>query len=299
MHTHWQLEENRSRRAVLFFRALPLGARRVPWIEAILPAALCMALASANGATPTTATGISPYKQDASLYTLSFQDEFDGNALDTGKWNDHIWYDPPSSTKDYGVSNGSLKIWPQADANGRFKERILTTAGKFAQTYGYFEMEAKLPIGAGCWPAFWLLNSDTPPGEPEIDIMEAYSGDKTGHWADEKQHPIRYGVSYYENGNGQPGKHDTQMPHTGDLSAGFHKYALKWEPDKLSFYFDGKLVHSAKVSMNRKMYILLDMQYGSASGPVDDTTPLGPGNAFEVKYVRAWKLKTYQEGERK
>ena len=229
--------------------------------------------------------------QDASQYTLVFEDEFNSSSLDTGKWNDHIWYDPPSSTKDYGVSNGSLKIWPQADANGQFKERILTTAGKFAQTYGYFEMEAKLPIGSGCWPAFWLLNSDSPPGEPEIDIMEAYSGDKTGYWADGNKHPIRYGASFYQNGANQQGLQGTQGVYTGDLSTGFHKYAVKWEPSKLSFYFDGKLVHSANVTMSRKMYILLDMQYGSASGPVDSTTPLGPNNSFEIKYVRAWKLK--------
>ena len=262
----------------------------MPWMEAILPAALCMALASANGATPAMSSGVSPYKQDASLYTLSFQDEFDGDCLDTGKWNDHIWYDPPSSTKDYGVGNGSLKIWPQADANGRFKERILTTAGKFAQTYGYFEMEARLPIGAGCWPAFWLLNSDAPPGEPEIDIMEAYSGDKTGYWADSNQHPIRYGATYYQNGNGQSGLQGTQAPYTGDLSTAFHKYGLKWEPNKLSFFFDGKLVYTANVTMSRKMYLLLDMQYGSASGSVTSSTPLGSGNSFEVNYVRAWTL---------
>lgn len=232
-----------------------------------------------------------PYMQDAALYALTFEDEFDGASLDKAKWNDHIWYEPSSSTKDYGVSGGTLKIWPQADASGKFNARILTTAGKFDQAYGYFEMEAKLPVGAGCWPAFWLLNSDSPPGEPEIDIMEAYPGDKTGYWADSKRHPIRYGVSYYQNGANQPGSQGKASSYTGDLSTAFHKYGVKWEPNKVSFYFDGKLVHSAEVSMTRKMYILLDMQYGSSSGPVDETTPLGSGNSFEISYVRAWQFK--------
>ncbi len=233
----------------------------------------------------------SPYQQDASLYTLTFRDEFDGTALSTSKWNDHIWYDPPSSTRDYGVEGGLLKIWPQADANGEYKERILTTKGKFEQTYGYFEMEAKLPVGAGLWPAFWLLNSDTPDtGEPEIDIMEAYSGGKTGYWADENKHPIRYDVSFYQNGNGKEGLSGSMEPYTGDLSTAFHKYAVKWEPTKISYYFDGKLVYTENVTMNRKMYVLVDMQYGSESGPVDSTTPLGPNNSFAINYVRAWKL---------
>ncbi|NEX62718.1 glycoside hydrolase family 16 protein [Noviherbaspirillum galbum] len=244
-----------------------------------------------------------PYGQEADNYVLSFRDEFDGDRLDASKWNDHIWYDKPRATHDFGVADGMLRIWPQPDENGEFKQRILTTARKFDQTYGYFEMEARLPTGAGCWPAFWLLNSDAPPGEPEIDIMEAYSGDKTGYWADARRRPIRYGVSYYQNGNGQPGPHATHAHHAGDLSSDFHKYGLKWEPDKLSFYFDGKLIHAASVRMNKRMYVLLNMQYGSASGPVDSTTPLGPKNAFEVKYVRAWKLAetkgaTASDGER-
>lgn len=242
-------------------------------------------------AAPAPSGDIGPYMQDASRYTLAFQDEFDGTSLDTSKWNDHIWYDPPSSTNDYGVSGGSLKIWPQPDASGRFNERILTTDGKYFQTYGYFEMEARLPVGAGVWPAFWLLNSDSPPGEPEIDVMEAYSGDKTGYWADGNQHPIRYGATYFQNGANQPGLQGTSAPFTGDLSTAFHKYAVQWEPDKVSFYFDGQLIYSANVSMPRRMYILVDLQYGSASGAADSTTPIGPGNAFEINYIRAWSFK--------
>ncbi len=245
--------------------------------------------------TPTATTkptsALAPYGQDASLYRLAFQDEFEGTSLDTGKWTDHIWYDPATSTNDYGVNGGSLKIWPQRNASGQFAERILVTDQKYYQTYGYFEMEAKLPIGAGSWPAFWLLNSDNPPAEPEIDIMEAYSGDTTGYWADANKHPIRYGATFFQNGANTSGLQKTEAPATGDLSTGFHKYAVKWEPNQLSFYFDGKLVSTSAVSMSKRMYILLDMQYGSASGSADDTTPTGPSNSFEVNYVRTWQFK--------
>ncbi len=34
---------------------------------------------------------------------------------------------------------------------------ILTTQNSFAQKYGYFEIRAKIPVGTGVWPAFWLL----------------------------------------------------------------------------------------------------------------------------------------------
>ncbi len=234
----------------------------------------------------------SPYLQDAAQYTLTFRDEFSGTAIDTRLWNDHIWYEPSAATRDHSVNNGLLKIWPQADANGEFKSRILTTDQRFSQAYGYFEMEAKLPIGRGVWPAFWLLNSETPEtGSPEIDIMEAYPGDDTGYWANANHHPTSFAASFYQNGNGHEGAKGTYKLDTGDLSAGFHKYAVKWEPNKISFYFDGKPFHSVDVSMNRKMYLLIDLQYGSASGKVDSTTPLGPNNSLEVNYIRAWQLK--------
>lgn len=233
-----------------------------------------------------------PYGHDASQYLLAFHDEFAGTAVDSTKWTDHIWYDQPTSTEDYGVNGGSLKIWPQRNAAGKFAERILVTDKKYYQTYGYFEMEAKLPVGSGTWPAFWLLNSDSPnSGEPEIDIMEAYAGDTTGYWGNADKHPIRYGATFFENGANFPGLQKTEAPSTGDLSSGFHKYAVKWEPNKLSFYFDGKLVSSSDVTMSKRMYLLLDMQYGSASGAPDETTPTGPSNAFEVHYVRTWRFK--------
>lgn len=36
--------------------------------------------------------------------------------------------------------------------------------------------------------------------------------------------------------------------------------------------------------------MLVDVQYGSASGSPDDTTPMGTSNALEVNYVRSWKF---------
>jgi hypothetical protein len=232
---------------------------------------------------------VGPYGHDARAYTLTFRDEFEGGSLDADKWADHIWYDTAKATPDYGVMDGALKIWPERNAAGGFDERVLTTAGHFHQTYGYFEMEAKLPVGAGLWPAFWLLNSDDPDrGEPEIDIMEAYSGDSSGYWSTGDLHPIRYEATYFQNGANFPGLEASRSLATPDLSAEFHKYAVSWKADSISFYFDGQLLSSAPVSMSKRAYILLDMQYGGASGPPDATTPTGPSNAFEVKYVRAW-----------
>jgi beta-glucanase (GH16 family) len=235
--------------------------------------------------TPTTVAG--PTGQDASLYTLAFDEEFD--SYNANLWNDHIWYESSNATKNYTVENGVLKIWPQKDASGNFFNRAIDTDGKYYQTYGYFEMEAKLPVGKGTWPAFWLYNHDQA-AHPEIDIMEAYAGGgPNSGWSDSNLHPTAYGATAWPNGGDAASIF--QMVATPDLSAGFHKYGMKWEPNKLTFYFDGKLVHTANATMPKRMYILLDLWYGSASGQADNTTPTGKTNSYEVNYVRAWQFK--------
>ena len=242
---------------------------------------------STSTATGSTATvNPQPFGQSGT-FTMLFSDEFTGTALDMAKWNDKIWYETSNPTKNYAVSNGSLKIWPQRDATGKFFNRTIDTDGKYYQTYGFFEVEAKLPIGKGTWPAFWLFNH-IGTRRPEIDIMEAYAGGgPNSGWSDANFHPTAYAATIWIDA-GQLGGTKTMV--TSDLSAAFHKYALKWEAGMQTFYFDGKPVYSKAVSMPDPMYLMLDLWYGSASGQPDNTTPTGIANSYEVNYVRAWKL---------
>jgi beta-glucanase (GH16 family) len=248
--------------------------------------------------TTTTATP-GPYGQDASRYELSFSDEFE-NGLNTSIWNDTVWYEAFNPTKNYTVENGALKIWPQRDASGRFFNRTIDTDGKYTQTYGYFEIEAKLPYGKGVWPAFWLYAH---PGDdrPEIDIMEAYpGGGPNSGWGDANLRPVDFGITLHK-ANGNYSYHEVpyakNMSHflpKIDLSAGFHRYAAKWTATEIQFYFDGKPMgpaHRNDGYWSKPMYILLDLWFGSASGEPDHTTPTGKSNSFEVNYIRAWRLK--------
>ncbi|WP_242489890.1 glycoside hydrolase family 16 protein [Noviherbaspirillum cavernae] len=252
---------------------------------------------SSSGATGSESTGQAstetpgPFGQNAANYKLTFSDEFEGGSLDSNKWIDHEWYDQQRPI-NYAVEGGSLKIWPQKDENGNFFKRVINTDGKYYQTYGYFEMEAKLPHGKGVWPAFWLYNHDKPdPFRPEIDIMEAYSGGgPASGWSDANLKPTAFAATIWKGNPGDMAGHK-MLQDLGDLSAGYHKYAMKWEPNKQTFYFDGKEIYSTTVAMPDRMYILVDILFGSASGQPDNTTPTGKSNSFDVKYVRAWQFK--------
>lgn len=233
-----------------------------------------------------------PHGQNPDDYVLTFSEEFD--RFNPAIWNDHVWYDKPNPTRNYAVEDGMLKIWPQRDAHGKFFNRTIDTDGKFYQTYGYFEMEAKLPRGKGTWPAFWLFNH-IDDRRPEIDIMEAYAGGvEPWGYADSSgvSRPTAYGVTVWFDEGVKAGS--LQYDARGDLSARFHKYAVRWEPHKQTFYFDGKKIHEVIAGMPDRKYILLDLWFGSDSGEPDDSTPQGKKNSFEVNYVRAWQFKRYK-----
>ncbi|WP_345136816.1 glycoside hydrolase family 16 protein [Dactylosporangium darangshiense] len=242
-----------------------------------------------GGATTPPPTTSGPYGQNAANYRATFTEEFTSGGVDTSLWNDHIWYENSNSTINYKVTNGALKIWPQRDASGNFFNRTIDTDGKYYQTYGFFEMEAKLPVGKGAWPAFWLLNHDGDT-RPEIDIMEAYSGGgPTSGWSDSNLHPTTFAATVWPTGAANPSAGQQKLA-TSDLSAAFHKYGLKWEPNRLTFYFDGQQFYTVNVSMSNRMYILLDLWFGSASGQPDGTTPTGESNSYIVNYVKAWQF---------
>ena len=45
------------------------------------------------------------------------------------------------------------------------------------------------------------------------------------------------------------------------------------------------------IYLHEAKFILLDLWYGGPAGEPDHTTPTGKSNAFEIKYVRAWRLR--------
>lgn len=241
---------------------------------------------------PPVSTLVGPKGVDANLFTPTWADEFNTTSLDLTKWNTSIWYESPSPTVNYSVADGQLKIWPMRDAMGKFFNRTIDSDRKFQQRYGFFEIEAKLPIGKGVWPGFWVFNHDLPayPSKrPEIDILEAYpGGGPNSGWGDGNFHPVAYASTVWIDAGVLGG---TKTLTTTDLSADFHTYGMDWQPSSITFYFDGKPFYSVTKSMPDPMYVLFSLWYGSASGIPDTTTPTGSTNSLVINYVRVWQRK--------
>ena len=214
------------------------------------------------------------------LYSATFDDEFSsftssprggavGWATELPFWgsehtlagNDESEYyvDSSQPNSPFSVSNGVLTIQASnAVTSGgnplglAYNSGVITTYKSFSQLYGYFDIRAQLPAGAGLWPAFWLMPTDLKTG-PELDAFEVL-GDK----------PDTLYASVHS-ANGQAAL--VQPLAVPDTSAAFHDYGVDWGPKTTVFYLDGQVIGSVATpaDMNVPMYMILNLAVGGAS----------------------------------
>jgi hypothetical protein len=189
----------------------------------------------------------------------------------------------------FSIQDGVLRIRAdKADSvrvspyiwNYRYTSGCISSELTHWQTYGYFEMRARLPRGKGYWPAFWLLPKRNA-WPPEIDILEA-SGTRP--------YGVRSGVLEKPRTASTPAA--AWVDQFVDVSDGFHRYALDWTPENIIFYVDGvKTFEYGAHNIHEDMYMLINLALGSHDPnwipDPDDTTPF-PG-FMEVDYVHAYR----------
>lgn len=259
-------------------------------------------------------------------WMLEWEDEFEGeagSAPDLGRWepqvgdglleniigwgnNERQYYtaEPENLALD---GDGHLVITAQAlDAETDlvcwygpcgYTSARLTTQDRLEFTYGRVEASMTLPEGAGLWPAFWMMGSDSDtaiwPNSGELDIME-FIGREPG---------VIYGTAHgpgYAGGDGLGGSVGLGL----DLSAGFHEYAVEWEADKINWYVDDQLfatVHREDVPgewvFDHPFYLLLNLAVGGNWPGSPDESTVFP-QSLVVDYVRVYGAgETYERFE--
>jgi beta-glucanase (GH16 family) len=246
-------------------------------------------------------------------YALVWSDEFNtsGTQLpDASKWsydiaqnkvgwfNGELQYYANARIQNSAVQNGSLTITARkenlaasvSDWGGQsYTSARLFTKGKASWTYGFFEIRAKLPCGAGTWPAIWTLGStvDVWPDQGEIDIMEQ-SGWNKGIVLGTIHNSLTYSTL---GGAGSSGS--TAVP---DACTAFHNYQIKWTATAIDFYVDGISYRSTYTKpsdpagwpFDKPQYMLLNLAVGGGlGGVVNDATLSTTG--LEVDYVRVYQ----------
>lgn len=112
--------------------------------------------------------------------------------------------------------------------------------------YGYFEIEAKLPVGDNLWPAFWMWAESGWP--PEIDIFEAHTTRNKGYFnlGFNSLYKIESNFHYKDIKTGKNTVCGAKKHFFGfkDPSKHFIKYGLKYTPDEISIFYNNRLVRS-------------------------------------------------------
>lgn len=154
----------------------------------------------------------------------------------------------------------------------RYTSGLVTTQPSFSQTYGYFEMRAKLPRGKGVWPAFWLLPLDLS-WPPEIDVMESI-GDPSKVYVTAHSKLVKDG--------------GTEAAVASDA---FHTFAVSWDSRQLVWFVDGREVKRLPTppDLNKPMFMLANVALGGDwAGAPDASTPF-PAR-FAIDYIRAYQF---------
>ena len=184
----------------------------------------------------------------------------------------------PTPTTNTYAGAPTPNTQPQPYVSGQ-----LTTAHKFTQRYGYYELRAKLPPGKGLWSRFWFLTDDGNwPGE--YDAFEVLG----------RENPSpAHQTTHYRNANTSHGIDGFTYANGGfDATDGnFHTYGFLWDPKTVTWYVDGVATVSQDNRINIPMYILLDLAVGNDPlntypGSPDGTTPW-PAN-MEMDYFRVY-----------
>jgi beta-glucanase (GH16 family) len=238
-------------------------------------------------------------------WTLVFNDEFGGSALDGRVWHTCFWW---ATTTCSIESNHELELYTPENAyveggllrmraqrrdevawNGRtyhYTSGMAMTGGRldekppgFTYTYGYAEASVRVPSGRGLWPAFWMLPVNHR-SRPEIDAMEIIGSSPN----------VQNMNLHYLNRKGRRGNAGSSWEGP-DFSAGWHSFGVDWQPKRIVWYVDGieRWRFARPHAIPRKpMYLLLDLAVGGDWAGAPDSSTTLPAY-FDVDYVRVWQ----------
>jgi beta-glucanase (GH16 family) len=191
-------------------------------------------------------------------WELVFSDEFNGDKLDRTKWAtrylyqnetmDHFNDENQRYRDNHALSDGVLNLTAKKiPGSSLFESAMIRSHRTFY--YGYYEARVFLPNARGVWPAFWLEADYDIDGKtwhpPEIDIFEfvingvedkanSLHSNTAGPWSEKSYTYVdRSFLLKFQN-----------MYGSEDLNLGWHTVGFVWAPDRISFFWDGRLIYT-------------------------------------------------------
>lgn len=249
-------------------------------------------------------------------YSLVWEDNFDGPAINTDNWvvaslrdpatgdlvpgaaGDHLLntsYAGYITQEDTYISNGSLVLRNQKRpyqgtspaGNYNYTSGWVMSMHRVYLNKGYIEVGARFPSGDKVWPAIWLIAEDLVWG-PEWDLFE-YFGYRSDVGYDDMGMHLCYGtypnikwvtswITTYDS------KYDCEV---------FHVYGFEWTDTYAKWFINGVQVNSVNKTTKIKwpdenMFIVLNNGQRTASPDATTTWP----NTLEIDYIQVYKKNT-------
>jgi len=177
---------------------------------------------------------------DHARWELTFEEDFDGDALDTEVWEaqdapsgahrlDNRW--PENNIISDGVLHQVTRHEDPPRGGKEWSSAHIWTR-EFTQQYGYFE--ARIRYGRGLNNAFWLWRPSSRFEQPhfEIDVNEGHTPSQICM----NYHQYVYHKDGWRELVSVGGTSDAPV----DLSEDYHIYAVEWDADRIIYYFDGR-----------------------------------------------------------
>lgn len=194
----------------------------------------------------------------------------------------------PLGVQPFSIAEGVLRIRAdRADPlrvsphiwNHRYVSGCITSENTHRQKYGYFEIRARLPLGKGLWPGFWMLPASNA-WPPEIDALEC-SGTR----------PMSVRQGKIEKAR-QPGTvNSAWVDGIIAISDAFHCYGVEWTDKAITFFLDGRqTLQFENRTIHEEMYLLANLALGSHDQnwiPDPDGSTKLPA-FYEIDYIRAY-----------
>ncbi|MCJ8290225.1 MAG: T9SS type A sorting domain-containing protein [Crocinitomicaceae bacterium] len=139
------------------------------------------------------------------------------------------------------------------------------------------------------WSPYWTIVNFTPSSYTVFNHNVVYASNAYVEW---------HGV-YFQNtsgGNIEAKAHgivvDQDVWNTGEtFSDGYNRFAVSWEPDKVTFYINGREIMTANDVPTRKKTstIIMSLQSGWGGTPSGGTGTMIPTDYMEIDYVRLYR----------
>ena len=219
-------------------------------------------------------------------YRLVWADEFDGQALDDGKWgyrNLGPRRDAVNVPETVALDGEGHLVLTTKRSGDEYHTAMIGTQGKFETTFGYFECRVKLQEQVGHWSAFWLQSPSLgrPIGDPaaagtEIDIFE---------YLRREEDLIHHNIHW--DGYGQQHKHAGQTIRIPGLGNDWNTVGLLWTKSEYVLYINGQETWRTKKAVSRRdQYLILSLEVGKWAGDIKEAEL--PDHLY-VDYVRVFK----------